>query len=303
MSNVAWRLHVPCLARPSSGLCDESRWLPRDVHPVVSIFSEGKAIVKSCRKLALIAIVVAAVASSALGRAQAETAVDRAGPGATASQEPVSDTPTRESPSSADPNPMDTFSISIKFGEAGNGVARLSRNVKTGSFPGAIDSRRGFRVALSLHLGGAGFGWTIEPYLSRSSVRSQVKDLEGSVTAFDSVDLTAYGMYTGPLVEIHVSRATYVGLGFGVMTTYIASDGFALGVDLYGRVPLSFTHYVSSQFALVLELGIGYGMTTFANKPREVTDPTRSNATTTVRDRADFGQAFAWDWSFGVRLP
>jgi hypothetical protein len=59
---------------------------------------------------------------------------------------------------------------------------------------------------------------------------------------------------------------------------------------------------VSNQFALMAEFGVGYGVSLFANKVRTATDRS-TGKTSLVKDSADLGQAFAWDWSFGIRLP
>ena len=197
---------------------------------------------------------------------------------------------------------MGPASIGIKLGAAGTSIAKLPGDRASVNFPGAIDGRRGLRVALPIHLGGRGFGWTFEPYLSRSSVRRVVRDAVGDVDGLRAFDLMAFGMYTGPLVQLQVKAPLYLGIGFGAMSSYIASDGFAFGMDLYGRAPLSLTYYLSTQIALVAELGIGYGVTLFANKARTVIEPSTRDQTS-VTDRAEVGQAFAWDWTFGVRLP
>ncbi len=257
----------------------------------------------SCGKVLLIGVVLAGLVARAQegpAHAQAPKAVAAsvvANPQSTPSKESQSD-----SAASEDRDPMGSASIGIKAGLAGTSVARLPTDGESAGFPGAINARRGVRVAFPIHLGGRGFGWTLEPYLSRSEILRLTRDESGDVDGSRVFDLTAFGIYTGPSVQLQVATPLYLGIGFGAMSSYIESGGFDYGLDLYGRLPLSLTYYVSSQLALVAEFSVGYGVSLFANKVRTVTSRS-TGRTTLVKDPADLGQAFAWDWSFGIRLP
>jgi hypothetical protein len=138
--------------------------------------------------------------------------------------------------------------------------------------------------------------------LSRSSVGHALRDENGVISGSEDVDLTAYGVYTGPVVNIHVISPLYLGLGVGVKGAYIANDGFDYAFDAYARAPLSATYYVTDQFALVAEVGLGYGLSIFADLPRVRIDPL-TNKLKDVPEEPQVGKAFAWDCSLGVRLP
>jgi hypothetical protein len=202
-----------------------------------------------------------------------------------------------------DRTPIAPAGVGVKLGMAGMGAGKLT--VSGGgdqSYTGRVDSRRGLHLAIPIHLGGSGFGFTLEPYLSRSSIGHTVKDASGLATGTEDAELTAYGVYFGPAVNIHVAQPLYLGVGVGVKGAYVASDDFDLALDAYGRVPLSATYYVTNQLAVVAELGLGYGVSIFADKPR----PTYDASTGTVRNAKDdprFGRAVTWDCTIGVRLP
>lgn len=247
--------------------------------------------------LFVVALLACVACAAPRARAQARATVAAAssvdpGPAPAAASKP--DTSARE-----DDNPMGAASIGIKIGLAGIGVAELPTEESAG-FLGEINARRGMRVAFPIHLGGRGFGWTIEPYLTRSKVQRLARDAQGDIDGSRVFDLTAFGVYTGPSVQLQLARPLYLGLGFGAASSYIESGGFDFGVDLYGRVPLTLTYYVSSQFAFIAEFSAGYGVSLFANRVR--TDRSSGRAIL-VKDPADLGRAFAWDWSFGIRLP
>lgn len=201
-----------------------------------------------------------------------------------------------------DPNPMAFAGIGVKLGMAGmsSGQLKVSRSGK--SYTGNIDSRRGLHLAIPISLGGDGFGWTIEPYLTRSTVSSATVDAKGTVTAGADANLTAYGVYTGPSINLHIAAPLYLGFGAGLKAAYVSSPDFKLALDAYGRIPLNATYYLSNQLALVAETGFGYGVSAYTNKAQTVVSPTTGKVVN-VKDDSQFGRAFAWDCSIGVRLP
>jgi hypothetical protein len=171
-------------------------------------------------------------------------------------------------------------------------------------YEGRTDRRVGLHVSVPLYLGGSGFGWVIEPMLQRSEVLRSTKDELGNVTGSESVDVLGLGGYTGPLVNIQATRALYMGIGLGAKVLYLTNDAFDYALDLYGRVPVSGTYYVNDHLALMVELGLGYGVSVFADKPTPVvSDDENTLLVRNASDDPEFGSAFAWDLSFGVRLP
>lgn len=197
-----------------------------------------------------------------------------------------------------DPNPMHFAGVGVKVGMAGMGAGRLTITHGGESYSSRIEPRRGLHVAVPIDLGGDGFGWTFEPYLSMASV--SVSSTGSTETR--SASLNSYGLYTGPAVRFHVTQPLYVGLGLGLKSAYVHSNAFDLALDAYVRAPIHATYYVNNQVALVAELGFGYGASVYFNKPVPVVDP----ITRVVRNEEpdpQFGKAFAWDCTIGVRLP
>jgi len=202
-----------------------------------------------------------------------------------------------------DPTPMAILGIGVKLGVAGTARSKLTVTGDTRSLQSRIDPRRGFHASVPLQFGASGFGWTLEPYVSRSSISHALRNESGVLTGgSEQVDLTAWGIYTGPVVNIHVVRPLYLSLGLGVRGAYIANDGFDYAFDAYMRAPIGATYYVTDQLALVVELGLGYGLSIFADHPRVRIDPL-TNRLRSVPEEPQVGKAFAWDCTLGVRLP
>ena len=196
---------------------------------------------------------------------------------------------------------MEKIGIGLKLGVAGMARGALSVSSNGRSLVRDIDPRRGLHVALPIHFGG-GFGFTVEPYVSRSSLEHGVRDAEGTIVGSEATSLTAWGAYLGLALNLQVATPVYLGVGLGVKGAYIATDGFDYALDAYGRLPLSVTYYVVDQCAFVAELGLGYGLSLFADRPRLRFDPL-TGIPRNVPESPQIGTAFAWDFSFGVRLP
>ncbi len=256
----------------------------------------------SYRDLVLAAAMVGALVAGVRDRAQAQARQAVAVSGTSAmSMNPA--LPQRDdSEPERDRDPMGTVSIGVKVGMAGSGAGSLTLGSGGQSYTGRIDGRRGLHVAMPLQFGGSGFGFTLEPYLSKSSVGHALKDNQGVEVGAEDADLTAYGLYMGPTVNIQVARPLYLGIGVGLKGAYVMSKAFDLALDAYARAPISATYYVSNQFALVAELGLGYGVSMFADKPRVMFDA-RTASVRNVKDDPQFGKAFTWDCTLGVRLP
>jgi len=201
-----------------------------------------------------------------------------------------------------DPTPMSSLGIGFKLGVAGMGTGTLQFQSKGKSYPGRIESRRGVYLAVPLQVGGQGLGWMFEPYYSRASVGTLTLDASGRPNGSVDSNTSAYGLYTGPTVNVHVVRSLYVGIGAGVKTAYVSSSGFNYGFDVYGRVPVSATYYLTDQVALVAELGLGYGLSAYFSDKRTVVDPVTKRSAK-VDSNALYGKSFTWDCTIGVRLP
>jgi hypothetical protein len=195
-------------------------------------------------------------------------------------------------------NPMGWAGIGVKVGTAGMTAGRMSVRGQDGQ----TQARLGLQVALPITLGGDGFGWNFEPYFMQSSIAHDVKNTAGSVVGSENVGLNALGLYTGPVFNIHATDALYVGFGLGIKGAYLMNKGFDYAADLYARVPVHATYYLSRSMALTAEVGLGYGASVFADMPRVMVDPiTRS--VTNVKDDPLFGLAYTWDATIGIRLP
>jgi hypothetical protein len=199
-------------------------------------------------------------------------------------------------------NPLSPIGIGFRLGVAGMGRGALTAQSNGRSLTTGVDPRRGFHLAIPLHFGARMFYWTLEPYFSKSSISHGVRDMNGLLIGREAVDLKAWGIFTGPGVNIHVARPLYVSIGVGVKGAYLANDAFDYALDAYLRAPLALTYYPIDQLGLVVELGLGYGFSLFADLPRIVIDPI-TNRPRTLPEQPQLGTAFAWDLSFGIRLP
>jgi hypothetical protein len=206
--------------------------------------------------------------------------------------------PENDAAAQAGRHPMSWAGIGVKVGAAGMSGGKLTVMGQESR----TDSRMGVHVAVPINLGGDGFGWTFEPYFSQSSVAHELKDGSGNAVGAENVNLNALGMYTGPTINIHVMDPLYVGFGVGIKGAYVLNGSFEYAADLYGRVPVHATYYLSRTFALVAEVGFGYGMSAFADKPRVVVDSDTRRAQN-VKDDPQFGLAYTWDATIGIRLP
>ena len=221
-------------------------------------------------------------ARSASASASASTATDEGEP-----EEPATD-------------PMSPVGIGVHLGVAGT----QSGSGTIQGFEGRTDRRVGLHLSVPIYLGGSGFGWVFEPMLQRSEVEHFTKDVRGNITGTADVGVLGLGGYTGPQVQIQATRAFYVGLGLGPKVLYLVNDAFDYALDLYGRVPLSGTYYVNDSVAVTVELGLCYGVTVFADRVAPVvTTETNQYFVRNANDDPEFGAAFAWDFSVGVRLP
>jgi hypothetical protein len=195
-------------------------------------------------------------------------------------------------------HPMGWAGIGVKLGF--DSVAAGSADIK--SVTGRTGRRMGVHLGIPIQLGGEGASFTFEPYLSRSTMAHDLKDTAGVVTGSEDANLSAYGVYIGPTFNIHVARPAYVGFGFGIKGAYVHNPAFDYAYDLYARVPIHGTYYVSRLLAVVAEVGFGYGASVFVDKPTVVVDPV-SRTARNVKDDPQFGLAFSCDATLGVRIP
>ncbi|MET0285805.1 MAG: hypothetical protein ABW352_15095 [Polyangiales bacterium] len=200
-----------------------------------------------------------------------------------------------------DKNPMGVAGIGVKVGVAGMGEGKLSISRDGETYTSRVEARRGLQLSLPIDVGGDGFGWRFEPYLSFANV-NVARTTSAGVQPGEQANLTAYGMYTGPTVNIHIVQPLYLGIGAGLKAAYVQSNAFDLAVDAYLRAPVSATYYVNNSVALVAELGFGYGASVYFNKPVAVVDPV-TRVVSNRNEDPQAGKAFLWDCSIGVRLP
>lgn len=195
-------------------------------------------------------------------------------------------------------NPMAWAGIGVKAGVASVGAGKATIS----GYDGSTQARLGMQLSVPINLGGDGFGFILEPTLTSMSVTHDTKDAAGLVNGSEDVSLLGVGGYLGPTINFHVINPLYLGFGVGIKGSYMLNDAFDLAADVYGRVPVTATYYVSKQVALVGEVGFGYGASVFADKPTVMVDPLTMQATN-VEDDPSFGLAFAWDASIGARFP
>jgi len=150
-------------------------------------------------------------------------------------------------------------------------------------------SRGAPTVGLELFLGnGLGFAWDSEVYLM-----------------FD--DSLVIGGFMGPAFRFHIKRL-YVSLGAGLRVGYLTDDSLDAGLDLYGRIPISLTYYVSDGLGLMFEFGFGWGGTGVKFKEAPVV-PGLSPEQQAQFDAlaSDFNFQFAktgtFDGAIGLRFP
>lgn len=206
--------------------------------------------------------------------------------------------PERDEADEAQRKPMGWAGVGVKVGVSGVSGGKLTIMGQEGR----IEGRTGVHVALPINLGGDGFGWTIEPFFGQSTAGRALKDNAGNVVGDESVSLQALGIYTGPTINIQAMDALYIGFGFGLKGAYLLNDSFEYAADVYGRVPVNATYYLSRKLALVAEVGFGYGVSAYADKPRVVVD-SAARTVRNVKDDPQFGLAYTWDATIGIRLP
>jgi len=204
--------------------------------------------------------------------------------------------------------PMNSYAFGLKIGVArvGTGTVSNPTYVKgAATLPpdqlakyGLVDSggcdpidktchtaaRRGFHLAVPIQIGGSGVGFQVEPFLTIASAGN------------------AYGVYMGPTFQFHVADPVYVGFGLGLQAAWVKSDPWKYAGDVYGRIPLNATYYVTDGLGLVVEFGFGAGASAYIGEVKDIINPTTGNRIARKSD-VTFGFGKIWDLSFGVRFP
>lgn len=276
-------------------------------HPghLVSTAARGRKNVKKFWKLACASALALGSLCAPTGRASAQARGVVAASGAQALSAPPAPMSGKYRESDdlheREKNPMGVAGVGLKVGLAGMGEGKLSINQNGDTYTSRIDARRGLQLSLPLDVGGDGFGWRFEPYISFASVGVSRSSSAGAQPT-ESANLTAYGMYSGPTVNIHAMQPLYIGIGAGLKAAYVRSNAFDLALDAYVRAPVSATYYMSNKVALVAELGFGYGASVYFNKPVAVVDPV-TRVVSNQNSDPQAGKAYLWDCSIGVRLP
>lgn len=198
----------------------------------------------------------------------------------------------------ADRHPMGWAGIGLKVGAAGVTAGKLT----VAGQEGRTNSRMGVQVSVPINMGGDGFGWLLEPYFMQSSTVHDLMDSDGNLRGSENVALSALGVYTGPTFNIHALDELYVGFGLGIKGAYIMNPAFDYAADAYLRMPVHATYYLSRQMALVGEVGFGYGASLFADIP-EARLSANTRQVENIAADPQFGLAYTWDATIGVRLP
>lgn len=204
--------------------------------------------------------------------------------------------------------PMDVFAIGLKFGTAHvrsgtienptyiSGADQLSEaqleqyGLVSSRGCDPIDrrchtaARRGYYLAIPIQLGGTGVGFRVEPTVSWGDAFS------------------AFGAYAGPTFEFHVADPFYLGFGFGLKAAYVLPDHWEYAVDVYGRIPVWATLYLTDGLALVGEFAFGAGSSGYVSQLRNVRNPVDNSVIGNRRD-ITFGFGRTWDVSIGLRFP
>ena len=162
-------------------------------------------------------------------------------------------------------------------GLIGNGCTPLDQRCRT-------ESRRGVQLAFPIQVGGSGVAFRLEPYLTLSAAAK------------------AYGLYMGPSFEFHVARPVYLGFGFGLKVAWVKDQDWKYAADIYGRLPLRATYYVTDDLGLVLEFGFGGGVSGYVSELRDVINPVTGRRIARRTDMT-FGLGRTWDLSLGLRFP
>jgi hypothetical protein len=145
-------------------------------------------------------------------------------------------------------------------------------------------ARRGYYLAIPIQLGGTGVGFRVEPTVSWGDT------------------FAAYGAYAGPTFEFHIAEPFYLGFGFGLKAAYVLPDQWEYAVDVYGRIPVWATLYLTDGLALVGEFAFGAGASGYVSELRNVYNPIDMQALGSRRD-ITFGFGRTWDVSIGLRFP
>ncbi|MDB4989653.1 MAG: hypothetical protein JWN04_4831 [Myxococcaceae bacterium] len=146
------------------------------------------------------------------------------------------------------------------------------------------EARRGFHLSVPIQLGGSGVGFRVEPYLTLASAGK------------------AYGVYAGPTFEFRVAPPLYLGFGLGIQAAWVKADPWKYAGDLYGRIPLDLTYYVTDDLALVFEAAFGAGASAYFGEVKDIVNPT-TGAKIARKADVTFGFGKIWDLSVGVRFP
>jgi hypothetical protein len=145
------------------------------------------------------------------------------------------------------------------------------------------DARRGVHLSVPIQLGGTGVGFRLEPFITIAP------------------SATAYGVYTGPTFEFQVANPLYLGFGFGLKAAWVRADGWRYAADLYGRIPVHATVYVTDSLAFVGEFAFGAGASGYISDPQSIVLP--GGTSVAHKENVTFGFGRTWDFSFGLRFP
>lgn len=166
------------------------------------------------------------------------------------------------------------FTLAPKLGYAWYAETSAISDLKT-------DDRHSFNLQLDLDFGGVGAGFDLAPYFAYE---------EGEESGTEGIK--ALGLYAGFAYRMEFGN-WYPYVGFGAKIGYGFADGVDHLAEIYGRVPIGCTYYLLDDLGVLLELGLGYGVTGLQLSGGGVGAP----------DDFQMGHGFYLDLMAGVRWP
>ena len=217
-------------------------------------------------------------------------------PGATAGAPAVVAAPEPSAPPEADTTsaeeddedgPIGWAGIGVKIGYQYFGDASFDSGEDAAStVVGGIPARKNTTVALTIDLGGDGFGVQLSPFYASGELRDE--------------KLSTVGLFAGGMYRPHFGKV-YPHVGVGLQAGFMSADIIDVGLDFYARIPVGFTYYPLKNLGLVAELGLGYGVTG-VQYPTQSFDVGDGSISVSSPD-LEFGTTFLYDLSIGLRFP
>lgn len=164
-----------------------------------------------------------------------------------------------------------------ELGVSEHGCSPLDEKCRTGS-------RVSTQISVPIQFDGVGVGFRLEPIFTLAET------------------IKSYGVYIGPTFNFHFVQNFYGGFGFGTRLAWVKADGWERAGDVFFRVPIHLSYYVTKFMCISTDLAVNVGGSIFTSSKSDVTDPTTGVTTTENVTTATFGIVRGVDWSMGVRF-